>query len=157
MQHYHPTPYFFLQAPAGMAPPVSSATTSFNPQMANVPSGYQPQGQALPLTQPQMDGNQLQAAPGTTSGYSVPQASMGYTDQGLPSMGQPSMPYSMPPTMDYSSFNMQSECGAWLIDVPHLAAECSWSRCCDRESALCLSFFLISGFFFSPTLCAAAS
>ena len=103
-----------------MTAPGSTVTSTFNPQMANIPSSYQPQGPAP--AQHQMDGSQLQAAPVSTASYNMPPASMVYTDQGLPSMGQPSMPYSMPPTMDYNSFNMQSELRD-LVHIPGLAVE----------------------------------
>nr|KAG5713572.1 hypothetical protein BaRGS_024620 [Batillaria attramentaria] len=89
------------------------AGQTYTSQVSNIPSGYQPQGQ--PGHQPGMEGGQV---PVTTF------ASMGYHDQGMVSMGQQSMPgvpvslstqpyTSMPPpSMDYSSFNMQSMASA---------------------------------------------
>ena len=99
-----------MQTPADvnmLAP--DTVTAVFHPPVANNPNGFQPQAEAP--TQPQMDGNQLQAAPGSTaSNNNMTPASTVQADQGLPSVGQPSMPNPMPPTMD-NSFNMQSEYG----------------------------------------------
>ncbi|KAL8588967.1 hypothetical protein ACOMHN_065749 [Nucella lapillus] len=92
----------YSQAAAVTAPGSSSA--AYSPHM---PSGYQG-----PVPPHQMEGGgPLPPGTGTGTNYTIPPASMGYsTDQGmLPSMGHPSMAYtSMPPTMDYSSYNMQS-------------------------------------------------
>ncbi|XP_076448857.1 hepatocyte growth factor-regulated tyrosine kinase substrate-like [Babylonia areolata] len=96
----------FSQAPGGVAAP-GSGGTPYTPQMTSIPSGYQPPSQVP--AQPPMDGGQMPGAAGAATNYNLASASMGYTDQGMPSMGHPSMAYtSMPPTMDYSSFNMQS-------------------------------------------------
>ncbi|XP_070187544.1 hepatocyte growth factor-regulated tyrosine kinase substrate-like isoform X4 [Littorina saxatilis] len=75
------------------------AQGGFTPQMSSMPGGYQPP----PQGQGQLDGGQGQP------GYNMPPSSMGYTDPNMPPVGQPSMQYtSMPPTMEYNSFNMQS-------------------------------------------------
>lgn len=85
---------------------------AYIPQLGSIPGGYQSQGQNQPHTQGEV------GQPPQAPTY-VPSVSMGYVEQGPPSMGQPSIqggpvslatqPYSVPPlSMDYSSFNMQS-------------------------------------------------
>ena len=115
---------------------------SYNPQMTNIPSGYQPQSQAPNPAQPAMEGTgQMPPSSAAGGNYAGPPAvSMGYADQGLPSMGHPSMAYtSMPPTMDYSAFNMQSKdslclpmCCFWSFSNPAISRysvyySCLWS------------------------------
>ncbi|XP_025078663.1 hepatocyte growth factor-regulated tyrosine kinase substrate-like [Pomacea canaliculata] len=89
---------------------------AYIPQLGSIPGGYQSQGQNQPHTQGEV------GQPPQAPTY-VPSVSMGYVEQGPPSMGQPSIqggpvslatqPYSVPPlSMDYSSFNMQSMAGA---------------------------------------------